>query len=271
MGGTPRVPYARPGTARLAGWAFVPTLLYPPPMTSTLHAPATFETMHAALAPALRPYLEVGRDGWPMLRSPWVYEFARVDVERANARYAWVAPRLSAAILTGDYVEGLRLVERPYQLQVLYAWWQAFSLTPAELRPLLADVLPGVEFLHEDQAAVLELLRAAGRVTDRDRRSMDDTADAADDATDGRAPHVLLLPATGAITIYRGATDPQHVGMAWTLDREQACWFARRFGIGTPTLFTTQVRAERVYAAFVRESTILVDPKSIRRLRREPI
>jgi hypothetical protein len=52
-------------------------------------------------------------------------------------------------------------------------------------------------------------------------------------------------------------------GLAWTLDREVAVWFARRFAMlgGIPRVSTAAIRAERVLAYFTArgEAEIVVD------------
>lgn len=241
-------------------------------MLTTLEG-LSLATARAALVPELRRYVETRPDGWPMLRSPWVYQVPLVDTESANALYKSRAARGSAALLRGDFSEAIANVERPYRVQAMYNWWRLIGLNGEELRRLLADELPGIEFLQPDQAALLRMLRAVGRVTDRHASDAHEKADGEAQGGSSGSENVdeLVLPTEGRITIYRGARDPRHVSLAWTLDREVACWFARRFGIGSPTLFTGDVAVSEVRAAFIHESTILVDPKHVRNLQREAV
>lgn len=51
-------------------------------------------------------------------------------------------------------------------------------------------------------------------------------------------------------TLYRGCSKGREFGMAWTDDREQADWFAHRFGqmFGPPTIVTVEVPRAFVFA-----------------------
>ena len=246
--------------------------------------PRTLESLRNALSPALRPYLEAGRNGHPMLRSPWVFMIPMLDPEPANEIYAQKAPRISAAVARRDWTYAIHEIERPYQVEVVQAWWLNLELSDAELRSLLAHVLPRFEFPHNLQEEVLELLQAAGFVSDADRDADDESGDQAgahrrhpdaacaeDRDEDAIRRSVLGLADESLMTIYRGVSDPRHVGMAWTRNPEVACWFARRFGIGEPTLFTGQVAVNSVLAAFDDESTILVDPDFVEDIQREAV
>lgn len=249
--------------------------------------PRMLESLRNALSPALRPYLQAGRNGHPMLRSPWVFMIPMLDPELANEIYAQKAPRISAAVARRDWAYAIQEIERPYQVEVVQAWWLNLDLSDAELRSLLADVLPRFEFPQNVQEEVLELLQAAGFVSDADGDEDDESDDQAGahrgrpeaaraDGAEDRDEDVIRRSVLGLadeslMTIYRGASDPRHVGMAWTRDREVACWFARRFGIGEPTLFTGQVAVNNVLAAFDYESTILVDPDFVEDIQREAV
>lgn len=254
---------------------------------TALPLPRTLESLRNELSPALRPYLEVGRNGYPMLRSPWVFMIPMLDPEPANEIYAQKAPRFSAAVARRDWTYAIHEIERPYQVEVVLAWWSNLDLSHAELRSLLADVLPRFEFPHNVQEEVLELLQAAGFVSDADGDADNESGDQAgacrsdldaaradvveDRDEDAIRRSVLGLTSGARMTIYRGASDPRHVGMAWTRNREVACWFARRFGIGEPTLFTGQVAVNNVLAAFDHESTILVDPDFVEEIQSEGV
>lgn len=69
----------------------------------------------------------------------------------------------------------------------------------------------------------------------------------------------------------RGTTDPLYIGIAWNRDREVARRFASWFQRDHPVIYTGQVRARDVLAAFDYESTILVDPARVWGIRREAV
>jgi hypothetical protein len=76
---------------------------------------------------------------------------------------------------------------------------------------------------------------------------------------------------SGELTIFRGrAGDEELPGMSWTLSREKADWFARRFPqYGEPVVYSATVRAEDALGYFTGrgESEVVVDPETLRGLR----
>jgi len=58
-------------------------------------------------------------------------------------------------------------------------------------------------------------------------------------------------------------------GLAWTLDRDKADWFARRWPGNEPRVYTAQIDAGRILGYFVgcNEAEVVVDPADLPRLR----
>jgi len=83
-------------------------------------------------------------------------------------------------------------------------------------------------------------------------------------------------PLPNDLTIWRGVARPRYArGMSWTLDRERAEWFARRFAAmyGDPRLYTATVDSDQVlgYLQGRQESEIVLDPRGLPRLRGQPL
>lgn len=76
----------------------------------------------------------------------------------------------------------------------------------------------------------------------------------------------------GELTIYRGCRIPRHrLGTSWTLDAEQACFFAQRYGgPGTGVVYRACVTSSDVLGYFVsrNEDEVIVDPSSLRAIAR---
>jgi len=75
------------------------------------------------------------------------------------------------------------------------------------------------------------------------------------------------------ITIWRGIRveeelDEENIGFSFTLDKERAEWFAKRFsqdGIGTPMLIEAKVDKDDILSVFLNrgEEEVLVSPDNI--------
>jgi hypothetical protein len=82
------------------------------------------------------------------------------------------------------------------------------------------------------------------------------------------------LPGSGPFQVYRGvagngsARRPR--GLSWTLDVERARWFARRFSLESPAVWSGEVAAGDVivYIDGREEKEVIALPETIKRLRR---
>ncbi|MCM2371092.1 hypothetical protein [Aporhodopirellula aestuarii] len=74
----------------------------------------------------------------------------------------------------------------------------------------------------------------------------------------------FLAKLPSVIPVYRGHTHRKNQGLSWTLDRNIAEWFARRFG-GDPVLLIGNVNKEDVIAYFAErnEQEIVVAPEHV--------
>jgi len=78
------------------------------------------------------------------------------------------------------------------------------------------------------------------------------------------AEHAVLNGLPPHVTLFRGAALKFARGMAWTLDRDKAAWFARRFEHGA--IITATVPKCRVLACFLarEEDEVVIDSRRIR-------
>ncbi len=155
---------------------------------------------------------------------------------------------------TGGNLPDLFLIPRPDRLPMIAAWHRSGRISSDQLRDLLAEWWPDTELPSSYGVGFLvSLFRAAGFVTD----------------TPGVEPPIESL------TIHRGIDElGKQRGVSWTLDRERAVWFARRFSFRGPgTLLTAEIPPEHVLGIFHGrgEAEIVVDPKRLRRVRVEPV
>lgn len=168
------------------------------------------------LHPDLIPHVydgEVGR----ILHHPLVIEafFAPHMHKMANRIYESKLAALARATLAEDWHSVVFLHERPYRLNAFTDI--AETLTDQEYWELLASIWMDTESLSSDQDEWLECLEA-----DRSGRALH-MMDEVEWAAWAELPE--------QVTVYRGynADEGNPNGLSWTLNRERAEWFAKRF------------------------------------------
>lgn len=192
--------------------------------------------------PDLLPWLEE-LDVGPMLRHPLVYEYLpRPGL--ANRRYEQKKEALAEALEKGNWHTYVFLHERPYRAKAL--WDLMTELAPGkidvpEYAELVAAVWTDSENIHQNLDVWEELFE--GLNTEEARPHLMDAEELA--VFEG-------LPEW--ITIYRGCiVDLNENGLSWTLDRDRAAWFARRFVSshgGAPEVRVATVHKSYVLAYF---------------------
>ena len=148
----------------------------------------------------------------------------------------------------------LMTTNRGDRMSKILEWYSPGQLSRDELRNLLVDWWSDVQEPSAYEAGeLLELFWEAGFVTD----------------TEG-----VTRPTT-ALTVYRGATPDGVQGMAWTLDREKAAWFARRgrlIGEAESRVYAAEIPPQGVLGIFNErgEREVVVDPFSLQDIREVP-
>lgn len=188
------------------------------------------------LHPDLRPFLVTTSVG-PMLQHPLIHQLffgTEMEIGWANQAYEQKTVALHNAITTGDWNTAIALHERPYRVDVLArvprtapdywnmvaTWW-----CDTEFPSNRGDVW--TEILHHPDVHLM---------MDPDERAVFDS-----------------LPDT--VTVHRGCGDDSGAGvegLSWTLSREKAEWFARRFTTDdSPGRVLTRTVPKSVIAAYL--------------------
>lgn len=118
----------------------------------------------------------------------------------------------------------------------LHAFAQVGTLSDRDYWRLLAQIWIGHDVVYRD-LATWRVLFGSSRPG---RELLMDEAERA---------RVAALPEV--VTAYRGFSHPGgQAGIAWTLERERAEWFARRFEVGHAFVATVVVPRKRIVAVF---------------------
>ena len=75
------------------------------------------------------------------------------------------------------------------------------------------------------------------------------------------------------ITIYRGVKENDYKGLSWTIDKNTAIWFAKRFSNGDCYVFTGQLKKKDIIAYFNNrdEAEIVCDYRKIKHISCEKV
>lgn len=203
-----------------------------------------------ALNPDLLPYVENGHLG-PMIRHPLVFAIPLFPGTAAqlNEQLKYKKEYLAKAITEKDWVKTIALIEKPYRIHttielgpemdeksywncVLHSWTASENIFEVKdvLKVLfqLPRPLPIWNLMNKDEIIVLENL-------------------------------------PDEIEIYRGSNQNDYLGWSWTLDRDKAKWFARRWNSEVKILVEGKVKKSKVIAYFDcrNESEIVTEPESV--------
>jgi hypothetical protein len=206
----------------------------------------------------LRPYVETGTV-WLMLRHPLVFSVPYHTQMNAflNAQYLQKKKRIDQAMVDGEYDRYIGLHERPYRLM-------AFESIQRDLKA--NDYWKMVNFIWVDSENIFQNIATWQIVW---RRRVTTRGLVMDDA---ELEALAKLP--DVVTIYRGVQQERTVkGLSWTLDRDKAVWFARRFRDKRPRLAQTVVTRSHILAHFLgrNEQEIVVLPSLIRSIHIEKL
>lgn len=166
----------------------------------------------AELREELVPYVYTHPTLGRMLKHPLVFDVPLMLPGRANQVYEDKTEALAEAIKAENWDRAVFLHERPYRTDALvqYVVGEGVHLheTTEDIRALAASVWQDSENLRENVDEWVTMLSGNGLVLMDDEKGEWDA-----------------LPET--LTIYRGEQDKR--GFCWSLSKETAEWFARRF------------------------------------------
>jgi hypothetical protein len=181
------------------------------------------EEMKIALHPDLVPYLgSMGTAGMRALRHPLVFDVPYFGLNgRLNNRYEVMKAEVDAALAEKNWAKVIFTHERPYRADILRAHAQTIMDQDQKLFwSILGEVWTDTENFWQSLDEWRDMWGDMWSDDEMEHRreAMDDSERA---ALDG-------LPEV--ITVYRGISYlPQISGLSWSLDRDKAMWFARRY------------------------------------------
>lgn len=202
------------------------------------------------LHPDLVPYMADASFGGRILRHPLVYSLPPIAWRWVNQKYERQAEEVEQALAQQEWHRAVMLHERPWRLTRLAEWWRQMDDT-IERNALLLDVWADTERPFQFGRVPLDLFKQA-----REGRTLYLTDDDA-----GDRPIM-----TERVQVWRGTGIGEKPGIAWTLDRERAEWFAKRNRDKTfALLLGGTVKRERVLAYIVgrSENEVVVDPRHV--------
>lgn len=203
------------------------------------------------LHPNLVPFLSESTGGWAMLRHPLVYSVPHHEQQNAyvNAQYHAKLRAIKEAHEKAEWDHYLILHERPYRVGVFMqiksvlqakAYWETVSW-------LWSDS----ENIHQNRRQWRQIWLSK----EPERQAVMDEEELG-----------LFAELPDVLKIYRGIRYQSAVrGLSWTLDRDKAVWFAKRFRLDRqPILLTTEIQKSQAIAYLIgrNESEIVVHPKA---------
>ena len=169
-----------------------------------------------ALHDDLRPWIEV-IDGVEYLRHPWVYQIHGVIYGLANKQYELKSQAIKEAIQKKKWYTYVFLHERPYRADALVAVRDQFGdqISNTAFWSLVGSVWVDSENIWQNFAEWDDILN-----TERPRREYMMT----------KEERAVWRKLPNQVTVYRGSIpDKNEGGLSWTLNRNVAKFFAKRF------------------------------------------
>lgn len=169
------------------------------------------------LNPDLEPYVETSDklEGWVNLKHPLVYQIGYTPQLNGlvNRMYEQKQAAVAQAEKEHNWSQLVWLYERPYRIGVFYGIRE--ELTDEQYWHLLSAIWTDTENMWQN-AFTWKLCLESDR-PGRSENFMDDE------------DREALAKLPDRLTIYRGSSAGLPPGLSWTLDRDRAEWFARRF------------------------------------------
>lgn len=182
-----------------------------------------FEPLHPELQ---RYYME---DPFPMVKHPLCFSVPHADIfnQHVNKRYTFVKERVVEEERRENWAGVLMFYEKPFRLDRLIELYQKHQFSQHTLSSLAHDIWVSVENIYEQRR---EWILTLSECIPSSFMSVEDE------------DYFNRLPQR--IMIHRGG---DREGLSWTLDRERAKWFARRWdknaGVHTVTIDKSEVFA----------------------------
>jgi len=169
------------------------------------------EDLDPELAVHVYPHESLGK----ILHHPLMIQVPYTEFHNAwlNSRFKHVKEQLQKAIDKHDFNLYVFTHERPYRFNALLQVYD--ELRSKDLGELIADVWIDSENIHENFSEWCDLLSHAQAI---------------DAPITTKEDLIELNKLPFDLEVYRGIQyDSQRDGLSWTLDRDKAIWFAKRF------------------------------------------
>lgn len=205
------------------------------------------------LVPALVDYLEEGTV-YKMLRHPLVY--AVPYTESMNAYYNLVYKTKHEAaqklLRERNLLAYLMCFENPHKLTALHDYVVNYDVDDNKLYwEAVLNTWISVDNSYQNREEWLELW------------TMEDKGSPLQIMSEEEVEQFAALPET--ITIYRGFMYMEGLqGLSWSLDFDQATWFAKRYGKGIPRVACAEIKKSDVlFLVDSSEREVIVHPEHI--------
>lgn len=212
------------------------------------------------LDPELAAYLAESEClGMPALKHPLIFSVPYMPPLNKMLNQGLIQKKkaLADCLLSGRLERAVFLHERPYRLNALMEWvgFIGAQVSNRVYWETVRQVWTDSENVHETWDDWLLVWRG-----DFERQRLCDRR-MATNAQDTKA----LAKMPEALKVWHGEEHPERIGMSWTLSRETAAWFARRFGKKGGKLYEGTVKRSDVIAYMTSrgEEEILVEPTMV--------
>ena len=198
----------------------------------------------------LVPYISELENGMQVLRHPLVYSIPHLPALNAqcNMSYKMKKKALDACLTEHNYSQYIWLHERPYRLQ---AFLEIEDELGCNYWKLLSDVWVDSENIYQcvDDWCLALSVKKPNQYTFMNK-----------------AEYEAFCKLPEHLTIYRGYVK-NPAGLSWTLDKDKAQWFAKRFSsrFGEGRITSKQITKDKVFAYLSRrsEEEIIIKPKDL--------
>lgn len=201
----------------------------------------------------LEPWVEDGAFG-KSLRHPLVFDIPLMLPGRANEQYAYKQQAIKDALAAQKWHSVVFLHERPYRAEAL-AQLEWYKIPNKTWWGLVGSVWTDSENVWQNNEEWRQVW-----ADDRPQRPQ----------AMSKEERAFLRALPEKFTVWRGAAEGVNEdGMSWSLDRDRALWFAKRFEReGDPLLICGIVKKSDVLAYFNgrNESEVVIFPENVSRV-----
>ncbi len=211
----------------------------------------------AELHPSLKHFIQDGPMG-KMIHHPLIVEmFLAPEMhDMINKRFEYKKKAIKTAKEEKKWERVIWHHERPYRIEAFLCLDEEFDISDKDFWSIMSEIMIDTENRWQHASIISELLDSR-----RGRRSLMDEDD-----------RKVFDELPDEVTVYRGCQEvletwPHHnrEGMSWTLSKEKAEWFAKRFKREHSLVLTGVCQKEDIIAVLLGrgEEEVLIDPVDV--------